>query len=561
MDNVFKKRAVKIVTTEKEDGFMKSLRLGSLFNGSHCRKVLSGCLVLGLVLALGVPSVPAFNIDTGNPDWRIDWDNTLTYSTVYRLNDQDDEYLTDPNMDDGNRNFDKGFVMNRLDLFSELDISYKRFGVRFSGAGWYDHFYNQSNDNDSPGTVNQVSKNHDEFSDDTRDLHGRYAELLDAFTFGTTYLGNTRLSYKLGQFAQLWGESFFFGGNGVAAGMSPFDLPKVGTMPNAQSKEMIIPVPQASATLQFTPSLELGGYYQFKWKPGRWFGSGSYFAFVDLIGTAEPEFLIAGPNNDPMFRFDRIDNIDARDDGQYGLKLKYTTPNGIDLGLYYMNYHWKEIGGDNLVVNPVAGQYSMFFPEDIKLYGVSANASVGIWTIGAEVTYRQDTLLVSKNNAVFSWNDDPTPALGDTLHYNVNLFMPGLPSNFFSDSSTIIFEIGGNSRLDVTENEDMLDPEADKFAWQMKGVYTPEWYQALPGLTLRLPMGFTYVGDNLTSAANSFFPYRGGGDFNIGVGGTYNNVWDFEFSYRHFYGSLGDPETGNPWLDRNYVSFFIRRAF
>ena len=542
---------------------MRRQRLVSLFRKWHCRNTLPGFIILLILLALGVPSVSAFNIDTGNPDWRIAWDNTLTYSAVYRLNDQNDELIANPNMDDGDRNFDKGLVMNRIDLLSELDISFKRFGVRFSGAGWYDQVYNESNDNDSPTTVNQLSNDYDEFGDDTRDLHGRYAELLDAFTFGSTYLGNTKFSYRAGQFAQWWGESFFFGGNGVAAGLSPVDLPKAGTMPNAQGKEMIIPVPQVGATLQMTPNLELGAYYQFKWEPGRWFGSGSYFAFVDLIGTAEPDFLIAGADNTgntgPLFY--RVDNLDARDDGQYGAKLKYTTPGGIDLGLYYLNYHWKEIGGDNLVVNPVAGEYSMFFPEDIKLYGVSANAAFGIWTIGAEVTYREDTLLVSKDNTVLSWDDDPTPALGDTLHYNLNLFMPGLPSNFFSDTSDFIFEIGGNTRMRVTENEDMLDPEADKFAWQMKGVYTPQWKQVLSGLDLRLPMGFTYVGDNLTSAANSFFPYRGGGDLNIGIGGMYLNVWDFEFSYRHFYGSVGDPETGNPWVDRDYISFFIRRAF
>lgn len=516
-----------------------------------------------LVVAFFAPQVWAVAFDTGNPDWKVAWDNTITYSTVYRLDDQDEELIADPNMDDGDRNFDKGLVMNRLDLFSELDIAYKRFGLRLSGAGWYDQVYNESNDNDSPGTVNQTSKDYDEFSDDTRDLHGRYAELLDAFTFGGTYLGDMNFTYRLGQFAQWWGESFFFGGNGVAAGLSPVDLPKVGTMPNAQGKEMIIPVPQVSATLQMTSSLELGAYYQFAWKPGRWFGSGSYFAFVDLIGTAEPEFIIAGPDNSPPpgALFYRIDNIDARDDGQYGVKLKYTTPNGIDLGLYYLNYHWKEIGGDNVVVNPVAGEYSMFFPEDIKLYGVSANAAIGIWTIGAEVTYRQDTLLVSKDNVVFSWDDDPTPARGDTLHYNLNFFMPGLPANFFSDTADFIFEIGGNTRMKVTENEEMLDPEADKFAWEMKAVYTPKWNQVLSGLNLSLPMGFTYVGKSLTSAANTFFPYRDGGDFNIGIGGTYLNVWDFELSYRNFWGSNGDPETGNPWTDRDYISFFIRRAF
>jgi hypothetical protein len=531
----------------------------------HGKRMMVWVGAFWLVLSLCVPSVSAFTFNTGNPDLRIAWDNTLTYSAVYRLEDQDEDFITgDPNIDDGDRNFDPGLVMNRLDVLSELDIIYKRFGVRLSGQGWYDHVYNSENDNDSPGTVNHLSKPHDEFNDDTEELHGRYAELLDAFTFGSTYLGEMKFTYRAGQFAQWWGESFFFGGNGVAAGLSPVDLPKVGTKPNAEGKEFIIPVPQVSTTLQMTSDLELGAYYQFAWKPGRWFGSGSYFAFVDLIGTAEPEFLIAGPDNTPPpgALFYRVDNIDARDDGQYGVKLKYTTPNGIDLGLYYLNYHWKEIGGDNIVINPVAGQYSMFFPEDIKLYGVSANGAIGIWTIGAEITYRTDNVLNSTGpDVVFTALEDATAVRGDTLHYNLNFFMPGLPANFFSDTSTFIFEIGGNALVDVTENEDRLDPNADTYSWEAKAVYTPQWNQVLPGLTLTMPMGFTYVGPHLTSAANSYFPYYNGGDFNIGVGGTYNNVWDFELSYRFFWGTNGDPEVGNPWTDRDYISFFIRRAF
>jgi hypothetical protein len=528
------------------------------FENGHCGKIATGMGMLLMGLAFLAPSATAITFETGNPDLKVAWDNTFTYSVAYRLNDQEDDLISDPNMDDGNRNFDQGLVMNRLDLFSELDVIYKRFGIRLSGAGWYDQVYNESNDNDSDSTVNHVTTDHTEFSDDTAELHGQYAELLDAFTFGSTYLGNMKFSYRAGQFAQWWGESFFFGGNGVAAGLAPVDLPKVGTMPNAQGKEMIIPVPQVSTTLQMTSDLELGGYYQLAWRPGRWFGYGSYFAFVDLIGTAEPEYINAGE-----VKISRVDNLDARDDGQYGVKLKYTTPKGTDLGLYYLNYHWKEIGGDNVVVNGPALEYSLFFPEDIKLYGVSANTAVGIWTIGAEVTYRENTLLAAEPESigVGSWDQDVEAPMGNTMHYNLNFFMPGLPANFFSDTADFIFEIGCNTLEEVTENRDLLYSEADRFAWEMKAVYTPKWNQVLPGLTLTMPMGFTYVGPHLTSAANSFFPYRDGGDFNIGVGGTYLNVWDFELSYRGFHGSNGAPDTGNPWTDREYVSFFIRRAF
>jgi hypothetical protein len=286
MDNAIKNGAVKIVSTEKEDGFMKRLRLGSLFSGRHCRKVPSGFLLFGLVLALCIPPVSAFNIDTGSPEFRIDWDNTVTYNVITRLKDQDDGLIgpEHANTDDGDRNFDKGLVMNRFDLLSELDVVYKTYGVRFSGAAWYDFVYNSSNDNDSPATVNHDSVPYNEFTDETKDLHRSDVELLDAFTFGSFYVGNSMLSYRGGQFAQWWGESFFFGDNGVAGAMAPVDVSKASTLPNTQGKELIRPIPQISATLQFENNIELGAYYQFKFDPARMMATGSYFSFVDLIG-------------------------------------------------------------------------------------------------------------------------------------------------------------------------------------------------------------------------------------------------------------------------------------
>ena len=60
-----------------------------------------------LVLVLGVSSAAAFEIDTGSEDWKVRWDNTLKYSTAFRVEDRSDSLLRDINRDDGDRNFDK----------------------------------------------------------------------------------------------------------------------------------------------------------------------------------------------------------------------------------------------------------------------------------------------------------------------------------------------------------------------------------------------------------------------------------------------------------------------
>lgn len=66
-------------------------------------------------LAVTLPS-HAMEIDVGNPDLSIRWDNTLRYNLGFRTQAQDAALLGNPNLDDGDRNFNKGSaVANRGD--------------------------------------------------------------------------------------------------------------------------------------------------------------------------------------------------------------------------------------------------------------------------------------------------------------------------------------------------------------------------------------------------------------------------------------------------------------
>ena len=125
-----------------------------------------------VVLAFVGPA-GAFQIQTDVPELKMTWDNTVKYSNAFRLKGQDSTLTGNPNLDDGDRNFNKGLISNRLDLLSELDVQYQDFGVRASGAAWYDDVYNKRNDNDSPFTANQTSTAYNEFTSETRNLHGR----------------------------------------------------------------------------------------------------------------------------------------------------------------------------------------------------------------------------------------------------------------------------------------------------------------------------------------------------------------------------------------------------
>lgn len=194
------------------------------------------------LFALAASQAQAFEIDTGNPDLRIRWDNTLKYSAAWRTEGASSKLTqgqTALNLDDGDRNFNKGLISNRLDLLSEMDITYGNVGARVSGAAWYDDVYNQGTDNNDSSRGNSYTVGSDKFTDDTRTLHGRKGELLDAFIFGKTEIGEMPVSGRLGQYAMQWGESLFYGMNGIAGGMAPVDVVKGLSVPNTQFKELI----------------------------------------------------------------------------------------------------------------------------------------------------------------------------------------------------------------------------------------------------------------------------------------------------------------------------------
>ncbi|EWS54052.1 hypothetical protein X551_03143 [Methylibium sp. T29] len=230
--------------------------------GTRC--VAAAALALPFGLTGG--AAHAFEIRTDNPDLKLRWDNTFKYSNAFRVKSQSERLLQDVNLDDGDRNFDKGLISNRLDLLSEVDVGWKSLGFRASGAAWYDSVYNRRNDHDSPASANSTSVGYNRFTDATRELHGRKAEVLDFFAFGKTDLGSMPLTVRLGRHTLIYGESLFFGSNGIAAAQGPVDLVKLLTVPSSQFKEILRPVEQVSGVLQINSQMTLGAYYQFKFR-------------------------------------------------------------------------------------------------------------------------------------------------------------------------------------------------------------------------------------------------------------------------------------------------------
>ena len=96
--------------------------------------------------ALLAGTAHALEIDSGNPDVSIRWDNTVRANAAVRVEGRDDKIGNSALSDEGTYSFDKGdMVAKRFDLLSEFDVIYKkRFGGRVSATAWYDGAYDDT---------------------------------------------------------------------------------------------------------------------------------------------------------------------------------------------------------------------------------------------------------------------------------------------------------------------------------------------------------------------------------------------------------------------------------
>jgi len=540
------------------------------------------------IAALAAGHAQAFQFDTPE-DWSIRWDNTLKGSTKYRLRDADAALsqafvggnpANGPaalNFNAGDQNFQrKGIVSERLDILSEFDVVYRRnFGLRLSAAAWYDHKIRGTTDATDP-FVGQFPIN--EFPAKTRRTAGRKAELLDAFVFGGVRFDNqVKLTGRLGRHALQYGESLFFGDNGIARAQGPIDIDKLLASPGAQFKEIIRPVPQASAQLQLSPALAIGGYYQFSWEEDRLPPSGTYFSTANIPwGSEQSELVGLGPTT--TFLLNPGGDIKPRNTGQFGLQMKWRIDE-TDLGLYYAKFHDKDgqlygalnfAGAPNLF-GQLPGQWYYKFPEGIRTFGVSASHSFGDFNVATEASIRQNMPLRSTNMlfGFFPGQPQPQHAVGKTAHFNVSTLASFGP-NFLSQESSLVGEIAWNRVLSKNDPDGELDGGRTRDATALRLIYTPSYRQALAGLDLSVPVGIGY-----TLRGNSSITAWGAedtGDFSIGLEGNYLGVWQVGLSYTKYIGKavpfvdyhttpLPTYGLGNHLADRDFIALSLRRTF
>jgi len=546
------------------------------------------CLAVAAVLTL--PCAYAIDIESSDPDTQIRLDLTAKYSTGYRLKNPSASLsafnpAVDPgtiNEDDGNRNFRKGLISNRVDLLGEFDVTNKWGGFRLSGTSFYDDVYRKGNDNDGLVPVNNYpGQASNAFLPVTARRHGADNQLLDAFAFVKGDLGaGMSGTVRLGKHSIQYGESLFFGQNGIANAQGPSDVAKILSVPGWQYKEVLRPVEQVSTSIQLRPGLSVGGYYQFKWRPSRIPEVGSYFSNQDYIGTG---VTYLGPQ---VLRHDEQFDLTPKDSGQGGVQIRWA-PAGSDyeFGLYAARYHDK--GPTVPVFDVLNNRVNTAYAEGIKTFGASVTSSLGQLNWAAEASIRTNAPLnvspvVVAGSSCSNSGDETCYAVGRTAHVNLSGVYVLQPSAFWGGGA-LLGELAWNRTLSVTHGPSRnviaggtVDPNTTRDAYAVRGIFAPTYFQVMPQLDLTVPISLGYNFGGRSSAVGNF---AGGvskaGDVSFGLQAKYQQVWTFQINYTHYLGSAATytqtmvPGSATPrqlsfgqsLKDRDYISMSVQRTF
>jgi len=412
-------------------------------------------LAAALIVAFAAP-VEAIDLSPSSGKFRLNLDTTLSWGARYRVAERDPSIISpfeggtawSVNGDDGNLNFDKGsIVSNTLKATVDIGFSYEgwsaaRAGVFVRGSGFYDF------------ALESDCCERTELTQEALDWAGSRTELLDAYAWWQFPLGKGGGQIRLGQQVLNWGESTFIQG-GISV-INPVDVSAL-RVPGSELREAFRPLGMFWASFDLTQNLSVEGFYQYEWEPIVIDPPGTYFSTNDFAGpggeyvflqfasfadTGESPPYVQPPVDYPFMSVPRADTREAKDDGQYGLALRWFVPDlgGTEFGFYYVNYHSRlpTINGITgpmsivpemesaaasaaLLVYAAAGvppgvspeldalaaqagsaaagsvyaqsaNWFTAYQEDIKLYGLSWNAQLGTSGIAfqGEISYRQD---------------------------------------------------------------------------------------------------------------------------------------------------------------------------
>lgn len=532
-------------------------------------------LVGGTALLMASMQAGAFEIDAGNPDVKIRWDNTLKYNAGWRAEGRDNKLGDNWVSQATNYGWNTGdLVTNRVDLLSEFDFIYKEHhGFRVSATAWNDFAYTSrvhGNPAYQAAGLGTAYPNNS-FTKHVERWYKGSGELLDAFAFTRVDVAEVPINLRVGRHNVYWGESLFTFANSIAYGQGPLDLRKATSTPGIEAKELFLPQNQVSMGAQLTKNISVAANYYLQWDPHRLPEGGTYLGGADLsflggtnyLGYPVVGDLSTGPNRKPG------------NTGSWGVMSKIRSELiGGDVGVYYRRFDDRYptmVGGADYMYNAYA--------KDVKLYGLSLSKQIGSVSFGAEASRREGTALASNGAGL---------ALGNTWHALANVIAYFGKTPLY-DSAPLTVELNYVRLDDVNGDTAAFFKHKDygcttgirsgcatNDAWGFNVAFTPTWFQVLPGVDMTLPINYSRG-----LKGNSPVPLGPGensGAWSLGVGLDIFSKYTVNLSYNDYFGgySMGPNPVAVPGVasevwqgtngsgvlrDRGWVSLTVKATF
>jgi hypothetical protein len=402
-------------------------------NKANGRKALAAALALALA-----PAAQAL-------DWQTDdglevvLNTNITVGSSWRASGRDTKLLNPNNAilqgitgavggntDDGDLNYNKNQAFSTLGrVLMDLEVKKNGYGAFIRGKAWYDYALEQrgvEHGNFTNGYVPGAQLS-DKGFENLAKFSG--AEILDYYVYGSANIADKYpAKVKVGNHVLNWGESLFIQGLNQ---INPLDVSAL-RKPGTEIKEVLLPVGMVSANVGLPMGMSVEGFYQWQWKNSVVDGCGTYWLTVD--GSV-------GPNAQNACRGGYLQSLsaaqaaqlgallqttlalgdqgayqagayipatatkEASDSGQWGLSFRFPVESiDTEFGLYGMNIHSRTpylslVQGNSpfplttRLLGAAATQQSAFweYPENIRLYGISAATTLFGVSVAGEVSY------------------------------------------------------------------------------------------------------------------------------------------------------------------------------
>jgi len=330
------------------------------------------------------------------------------------------------------------------------------------------------------------------------------------------------------------------------------------------------------------------------------------------------------------------------DGGQYGLRLSWFIPelNDTEISLYHVNYHSRRpifsgvtanfgaesIGGDvtYLAGNEITennynelqsfSRVELDYVEDIKMYAMSFNTTLGTTAFAGEVSYRQDEplqiddvelLFAAVPQQIYNSGSPAGAALNgisQMVDASGNPYGSGVTANGYILSDTVqaqmtlthlfgptlgasqfvgLVEVGGININDMPDQDTLRlngpgtarsggitsapglneaiqggvesNPFPTEFAWGYRAVVKLDYTNVIAGINISPRLVFSHDVSGITPDPLFMF-IEDRKSTSLGLKFDYQSRWSADLNYNSFFGGVG---TTNKMEDRDYVSFSV----